>query len=123
MAGAYDSAVEELRLALSLNPYHPPFWWATLGRALVLAGRPHDALIELRRCAARAPDYRPGHSSMVVACVETGHLEEARAAMREVLRLRPGWVIRDYDGVFGFKNEADTTRFLDAFRAAGMPDS
>jgi TolB-like protein len=122
MAGAHDSAVEELRLALSLNPYHPPFWWATLGRALVLAGRPQEALIELRRCAARAPDYRPCHSSMVVAYVETGNLEEAQAAMREVLRLRPGWVIRDYDGVFGFNNEADTARFLAAFRVAGMPD-
>jgi TolB-like protein len=123
MAGAYEAGVAELRLALSLNPFHPPFWWGTLGRALVLAGHPHDALVELRRCAARAQDYRPCHSSMVVACVETGQLEAARAAMREVLRLRPGWVVRNYDGVFGFDNESDTMRFLTAFRAAGMPET
>jgi hypothetical protein len=60
---------------------------------------------------------------MVVACVETGQLEAARAAMREVLRLRPGWVVRNYDGVFGFDNESDTMRFLTAFRAAGMPET
>jgi hypothetical protein len=42
--------------------------------------------------------------------------------MGEVLRLRPGWVIRDYDGVFGLRREADTDRFLNAFRQAGMPE-
>jgi len=112
-----------LRLAISLNPFHPPFWKGALGRALLLAGYPEEALTELRRCAALAPDYRPCHSSTVVACVETGRVEEARAALREVLRLRPGWRIRDYDGVFGFQRDADTARFLSAFRAAGMQDS
>lgn len=122
-AGVHEAGVAELRLAVSLNPLHPPFWWATLGRALLLAGHPHEAVAELRRCAALAPDYRPCYSSMVVASVEAGRLDEARAAMREVLRLRPGWVLRDYDGVFGLRKEADTARFLAAFRAAGMPEA
>jgi adenylate cyclase len=121
-AGLHEAGVAELRLALSLNPFHPPFWRATLGRALLLADHPDDALAELRRCAALAPDYRPCHSSLVVAHVEAGRLEAARAAMGEVLRLRPGWVIRDYDGVFGLRREADTDRFLNAFRQAGMPE-
>jgi len=122
MAGAHEAGVTELRVALSLDPFHPPFWWGTLGRALLLAGRPEEALVELRRCMARAPDYRPCYSSIAVACVETGRLEEARAAAREILRLRPGFVISGYDGVFGFREGADTARFLDAFRVAGMPE-
>jgi adenylate cyclase len=121
-AGLHPEGVDELRLAVSLDPFHPPFWHATIGRALLLAGHPEEALIELHKCIVRAPDYRPCQSSMVVACVETGRLDEARAAMREVLRLRPGWVIRDYVGVFGFRRQADTTRFLAAFRIAGMPE-
>lgn len=121
-AGLHEAGVAELRLALSLDPFHPPFLHATLGRALLLAEHREEALAELRRCVALAPDYRPCHSSMVVACIETGRVGEARAAMREVLRLRPGWVLRDYDGVFGLRRDADTTRFLDAFRAAGMPE-
>jgi TolB-like protein len=121
-AGLHQEGVDELRLAVSLDPFHPPFWRATLGRALLLAGHPEEALNELRMCIARAPDYRPCHSSMVVACVETGRPDEAKEAMRQVLRLRPGWVIRDYDGEFGFRRQADTTRFLAAFRTAGMPE-
>jgi TolB-like protein len=122
MAGSHGMGVAELRIALSLDPFHPPFWWGTLGRALVLAGKSEEALVELRRCVSRAPDYRPCYSSMVVACIETGRLEEARASARELLRLRPGFVISDYDGVFGLRNASDTARFLTAFRAAGVPE-
>lgn len=49
-------------------------------------------------------------------------MDEARAAMGHVLRLRPGWVLRDYDAVFGLRREVDTARFLAAFYAAGMPE-
>jgi tetratricopeptide (TPR) repeat protein len=122
MAGSHADAVGELRIALSLDPFHPPFWWGTIGRAMVLAGQPEEALVELRRCMARAPDYRPCYSSLVVACVETGRLDEARAAAREILRLRAGFVISNYDGVFGFRNDSDTIRFLRAFRVAGLAE-
>jgi predicted Zn-dependent protease len=84
-AGLHPEGVDELRLAISLDPFHPPFWRATLGRTLLLAGHPEEALVELRKCIVRAADYRHCHSSMVVACVETGRLDEANAAMQEVL--------------------------------------
>jgi adenylate cyclase len=121
-AGEHEAGVAELRLAIGLNPFHPPFWRAVLGRALLLAGHSEDALAELRRCAALAPDYRPCHTSLVVAYVESGRLEEARAALREYLRLRPSWTLSTYNGVWGFRREADTVRFLTALRTAGMPE-
>ena len=120
MSGSSEAGVAELRTALLLNPFHPPFWRATLGRALVLAGRHHEAIEELERSRSEAPDYRPGHSSRVVAYIETGQMQAARDAAREFLRLRPGFTIRDYDGVFGFSQPSDTERFLNAFKAAGL---
>ncbi len=120
MSGKAVAGVSELQVALSLNPFHPPFWYATLGRALLLAGHPEAAIDALLQCRAAAPDYRPCHSSLVVAFVETGQLEAARGAAGDYIRLRPGWSIRDYDGVFGFKNKSDTERFLSAFQTAGL---
>ena len=120
MAGHYDAAVAQVRRALSLNPFPPPFWHATLGRVLLLAGQHAPALEALLRARAEAPDYRPCHSSLVVAFVETGQVEAARQAMADFVRLRPGFTLQDYDGVFGFSLESDTRRFLDAFRAAGL---
>jgi len=120
MSGSHEVGAAELRTALLLNPFHPPFWRATLGRALVLAGRHDEALKELERSRAEAPDYRPCHSSLAVAYVETGQIEAAREAAREFLRLRPGFTLQDYDGVFGFSQRSDTDRFLDALKAAGL---
>lgn len=120
MSGRHEEGVAELRTALSLNPFHPPFWRATLGRALVLAGRHGEAVGELERARGEAPDYRPCYSSLVVAYVETGQMPAAREAAREVLRLRPGFTLKGYDGVFGFSLRSDTDRFLDAFKAAGL---
>lgn len=120
MSGHHAAGVTELRAALSLNPFHPPFWRATIGRALLLAGRHQEALDELLRARAEAPDYRPCRSSLVVAFAETGQMDAARGAALDFLRLRPGFRLRDYDGVFGFSRRADTERFLFAFRTAGI---
>jgi predicted Zn-dependent protease len=120
MSGNHGAGAAELRTALSLNPFHPAFWRATLGRALLLAGRHHEALQELERSRSEAPDYRPCHSSLLVAYVETGQMEAAFHAANDFLRLRPGFTLQDYDGVFGFSQVSDTDRFLIAFKAAGL---
>ncbi|MEJ0067246.1 MAG: tetratricopeptide repeat protein [Caulobacteraceae bacterium] len=120
MSGSHAAGAAELRTALSLDPFHPPFWRGTLGRALLLAGQHREALEELERCRSEAPDYRPCHSSLLVAYVETGRPEAAIQAARDYLRLRPGFTLQDYDGVFGFSQASDTNRFLTAFKAAGL---
>ena len=84
------------------------------------AGQHEEAIEELERARAEAPDYRPCYSSLMVAYVETGQMDAAREAAREFLRLRPGFILQDYDGVFGFSRCSDTDRFLHAFKAAGL---
>ncbi len=86
--GGYpDEAIEAFQQALSLDPHCPPMTRSLLGRALVLAGKPEEALPELRWAAAHLPDYVPSFHSLVVAAVETGRMEAARAALREAVRL------------------------------------
>lgn len=120
--GEPEAGAREARLALSLNPLHSPTVRASLGRALLLGGHPAEALPELRWCASRLPDYGHCHMSLVVACVETGLMEEARAALREVHRLYPGWRPRNFDALWFFHRQADAQRFMTAFRAAGSPE-
>jgi hypothetical protein len=47
-------------------------------------------------------------------------MQAARDAAKEVLRLRQGFTLNDFDGVFGFSQRSDTDRFLDAFKADGL---
>jgi tetratricopeptide (TPR) repeat protein len=120
MSGDHAAGVRELHVAFDLNPFPPPSWSSALGRALLLEGRHAEALEALLRCRSEAPDYRPCHSSLVVAFIEMGEVEAAHQAANEVLRLRPGFRLENYDGVFGFSRQIDTDRFLGAFRAAGL---
>jgi hypothetical protein len=77
-------------------------------------------MLELRRCAASAPDYRPCHTSLVLAYVETGQLDKAQAALRDVRRLWPQLTAENYETAFAFRRPGDSARFVAAFRAAGM---
>ncbi len=123
--GQPGEAVEAIRRALSLDPHCPPITRSLLGRALLLDGKPEEALPELRWCAAHLPDYVPCFHSLIVAAVETGRMEEARAALRESIRLQPNWVPRNNTGSWFFRRASDAERFLAAFRAAGWvePDA
>lgn len=120
-AGDPAEAVREIRLAVSLDPFHPPGLRAELGRALLLAGRPEEALPELRWCAARLPDYGPCRQALVVAAALAGRMEEARAAVREVLRLTPDRTTRNIAEMWFFRDPAVVERFRAGFRAAGFP--
>lgn len=121
-AGDPEEAVQETRIALALDPFHPPAVRNQLGRALLLAGRAEEALAELRPLVARLPDYGPAYHTLVVTAVETGHMDEACAAVREVRRIGPHWTMRTLDSLWFFRRLADAERFRAAYRAAGLPE-
>jgi TolB-like protein len=121
-AGDPVEAECEIRLALSLNPFHPPSWRALLGRALLVAGRFEEALAELRFCAERMPQYGPCYHAVATAAAEMGRVEEARWAVRSLLRGNPNLTIDIACGCLFFRDPAVTERFRAGFRAGGMPE-
>jgi hypothetical protein len=101
----------------------PPTWRAVLGRALLLSGRPEQALAELQFCAARLPDYGPGLQMLVVAAAETGAMAEAQGAWRELRRLSPDLTPERVSQTWFFRDPAIPRRLLEAFHAAGLEPS
>jgi DNA-binding winged helix-turn-helix (wHTH) protein len=116
--GHPDEAVEVMRRTLHLDPYSPPTIYSVLGRALLMAGRPEEALPQLRICAARLPDYAGCHHSILMAAHETGHAGEARRAFEDIQRLQPGWRPGDGVGPWFFRRPEDAERLRAAFEAA-----
>jgi DNA-binding winged helix-turn-helix (wHTH) protein/tetratricopeptide (TPR) repeat protein len=116
--GHADEAVEVMRRTLQLDPYSPPTVHSVLGRALLMAGRPEEALPELRICAARLPDYAACYHSILMAAHETGRADEARRAYDEIQRLQPRWRPADGVGPWFFRKAEDAARLQSAFDAA-----
>ena len=116
--GRAEEAVSVLRTAIALDPQGSPRTHAILGRALLLAGRPEDALEELRRCAARLPNYAPCFRTMVVAAYEVGAVEEACVVLREIERLQPKWFPGEQPIFWFLREPRDIDRFQDAFAVA-----
>jgi len=116
--GHADEAVEVMRRTLQYDPYCPPTVYSVFGRSLLLAGRPEEALPELRICAARLPDYAACYHSVLMAAHETGRADEARRAFDEIQRLQPGWRPDDDAGPWFFRRAEDAARLQAAFDAA-----
>jgi TolB-like protein/Tfp pilus assembly protein PilF len=121
-AGDPVEAEREIRLALSLNPFHPPSWRALLGRALLVAGRFEEAFAELRFCAERMPQYGPCYHALAAAAAETGRVEDARWAVGSLLRGNPSLTVDIACGCLFFRDPTMTERFRAGFRAGGMPE-
>ena len=117
-AGHAEEAEEALRHAAARDRHCPPLVHAVLGRALLLSGRPEEAMAELRLCTSRLPDYALCFRTTVVAAVEAGQIDEARAALREVGRLRPGWVAGTEPISWFLRRREDTERWQRAFQVA-----
>jgi len=65
-------------------------WLLGAGWANLLIGRPDDALPWLQRSIAITPASGRSHMNLAAAYQQMGRIEEAKAAMQEGLKLRPG---------------------------------
>jgi DNA-binding winged helix-turn-helix (wHTH) protein/tetratricopeptide (TPR) repeat protein len=121
-AGDPEDALSEIRLALLLNPYHPPAWRASLGRALFVAGHLEEALTELHACARRLPNYGLCFHTLAAVGATTGDVEEARAAVRSLIRINPAITVESACGCLFFREHLMLERFRTGFRMGGMPE-
>ena len=107
---------------MSLDPFHPVGARVEYARALLLADRVEEALAELRVCATREPGYSFCFQYLATAAMELGLADEAREAVRQLLRIGPHWTVRNMDYLCCFRRPADGERFRSALRAAGLPE-
>jgi Flp pilus assembly protein TadD len=82
----YDSAVEELKLAVRLNPTSSTEH-RVLGQALLLANQPEEALRELRLAVSLNPDSDIAHHLLGTLLFEKQQLHAAEKEFREALRV------------------------------------
>ncbi|MBL8893392.1 MAG: tetratricopeptide repeat protein [Rhizobiales bacterium] len=117
IAGRPDEGAELIRQAMTLNPFHPSWYWGQLAIVLYAARRYEEALEADRRGADQTQFW---FLARMAAChAQLGRLEEAKNLVAEVLRRKPDFRLSAIK--LKYRDEADAEHVLDGMRKAGLP--
>jgi tetratricopeptide (TPR) repeat protein len=93
-----------------------------VGLCLLYLDRHEEALRELKASLARNPRAFPAYYILGIIYFELGRMDEARAAVKESLRLNPRLSISNLKRFVPYKNPSDVERQLSALRKLGFPE-
>lgn len=115
--GRIEEGLDNFREAMRINPYHPDWYWTTLGRVLYIARRYGDAIEALKR-KSQPPTWV---LSRLAACYgQLGRMDEAAQTVAEILRRKPDFTISKQRAAGWGPTQWD--HFREGLRKAGLPD-
>jgi len=123
LAGHSRRAIEVLKAYMRLDPFHPPTPNFLLGLAHFMLKEYSQALTALRDYVSQVPQLPWGHLYLAITYARSGHVEEARAEIAEMLRINSEITISGTArALTTFKHAKDEKHFYDALRKAGLPE-
>ena len=108
--------------SLRLNPFPNAYQFSDLGRAYLVAGRYEDAVIALEKARKIDPDLYFTYIYLTSVYSLLNRDEDARNAANNLLRLNPNFSLKDYSKHSSLKSQADSGKYIDSLRKAGIPD-
>ncbi len=122
--GDTAAAIPQMERAIRLSPIDPLLhqFRAGLASAFSKEGRHDEAVATAERAVVNQRNFVPARRALVVAYVLAGHLDDARQAMQEVLRLAPHMQVSRMADYTGPHRPVDLARMAEAYRLAGMPE-
>jgi adenylate cyclase len=122
-AGQSRRAIDVAKAHMRLDPFYVPAAPGWLGMACYMLRQYGDALLALRECVTRAPDFRGGHIWLAATYAQMGDLENARAEAMAVLRIDPSFSLCGVGKrIAVFKVPEDAQHYFDGLRKAGLPE-
>ena len=118
------SALDLLRRAERLSPRDPRAWYraAVAGLAHFVAGEFEEATACANRALAQSPRFAPSLRVLAASFAKLGRMDDARQAMRDLLRLEPQLTVTMLRGRLKHMHEKALNPFLEALRVAGLPE-
>jgi len=125
-SGRPEEAIELVKKAMRLSPYYPGWYLPVLGHAYRLTGQYKEAIDALESWRIRAnPRSELPYVMLAFTYAEAGRLDDAQAAVVEILKRKPKASVEGYakSKFFAYKDPAEIERALDSLRKAGLPES
>src|SRR5262245_30796613 len=122
-AGDPRRAIDVINAYIRLDPLYAPFASGFLGLAHYMLKQYVEALPIQLDCVSRSPNVRGSRTLLAMIYAQMGRLEEARAAVAEVMRIEPNYTIGGTSRpMTSFKNPDDDQHYFDGLRKAGFPE-
>ncbi len=119
-AGRAEEALGHIQRAMRLSPYYPAYFPLTLGEVFRLLGRYDDAIAALET----SRDMRQSQATylrLAYTYLEAGRKEDARLAVVEVLKSKPGFSLELVPKMVPFKDPKEMARVIESLGKAGIP--
>ena len=115
--GQIEEGIAHIREAMRINPYHPEWYWITLGSVLYKARRYNDAIEAYKR---KANPQCWVLSRLAASYAQLGRKEEAAQATAEIFRLKPDFTISGQRTASW--GHLDLAHLREGMRMAGLPE-
>jgi adenylate cyclase len=124
LAGRTEDGIAQMEPSLQLNPRDPNrfVYMGYLGRAYVRLGDYETGAKWARGMVRLRPDHADAHYRLAVCLGHLGRAEEARAALAECERLRPGFLKQRAGWWRPHPDEASNEHFFAGLRRLGLID-
>ena len=120
--GNPTEALEEVGLAIRLNPGHPAWYLVGLGRAYYLLGQYDDAIPYLERLVNAGEEILTWSALLTASYMGAGRENEARAGAQALLAAHPDASCTQILAITPYRDEQGASHYREMLRLAGIPE-
>ena len=121
--GDPEAGLEEMELAMRLNPNYPHWYLAGIGRAyFLLLERYEEAIPYLERLVNAGEEVLTFRSLLAASYMAAGQKDRAHAEISTLLESYPGLDCKFILSRAPLRDEKAAARYKDLLRTAGLPE-